>query len=305
MGTAFRRRLSAAYIVLLLAFSLPVSRAFAQNPFSFDLNLAPNTSGALEGSASLRYRWASFAETVLMFSSTGFLEEYEEGGGTTTVIRSRKALDLDVFRIPSDLLALRFGERSRVSISGAFLANGVILDEDRYGQGSVPSAYVYYLGQRTIWLKPLLGVDLSCVLGPVSSTVYYRTSWPFKLNEYLDGSANYSTDGQTDFSVWDEGFETRLGGEVSYNPAPGWKLRGGVDWMRHIGHSVATSGGVAAEYVYESQSLEGSLTLTFPIEERRPMVGVAYAYDSFRPLELFSTEPYSNSRLRFIFGLEL
>jgi len=67
MGTAFRRRLSAAYIVLLLAFSLPVSRAFAQNPFSFDLNLAPNTSGALEGSASLRYRWASFAETVLMF----------------------------------------------------------------------------------------------------------------------------------------------------------------------------------------------------------------------------------------------
>lgn len=54
-----------------------------------------------------------------------------------------------------------------------------------------------------------------------------------------------------------------------------------------------------------SGTLEGSLTLSFPIGERRPMVGVAYARDAFRPLELFSVEPYINSRIRFLLGLEL
>ncbi len=54
-----------------------------------------------------------------------------------------------------------------------------------------------------------------------------------------------------------------------------------------------------------SGTLEGSASLTFPVGERRPMVGVAYARDAFRPLELFSVEPYMNSRIRFLLGLEL
>ena len=294
------RRAPAAFLALLALLS-GVSLASAQSPLSFDVSLAPNTSGTLEGSASLRLQWAPFAETGLFFSSSGFLEEYPEGGGTTTVIRSQKTLDLEVFRLPSDLLALRFGNGGRVSLSPVALVNGVILDEDKYGEDT---GVVYYIGQRTLWAKPLLGADLGFAAGAVSAEVYYRTSWPLKLNEYLDGSANYNSV-ETDFSVWDEGFETRLGGQAAFRLAPGWTLRGGVDWIRHIGHSVAVAAGVATDFVYESQSLEGSLTLTFPVGDRRPMVGLAYARDAFRPLELFSTEPYTNSRLRFLFGLEL
>lgn len=294
-------------LAALLILAVAAGAASAQSPLSFDVSLAPNTSGTLEGSASLRLKWASFGESGLQFSASSFLEEYPEGGGTTTVIQSRKTLDLEVFRLPSDVLALGFGGSGRVSLSPVALVNGVILDEDKYGEGT---GYVYYIAQRTMWAKPLLGADLNLGLGSVSAEVYYRTSWPFTLKEFLEGSANYSTNGISTYSVWDEGFETRLGGTVSFRPAPGWTVRGGVDWVRHIGHSVANSSLIIPpapppEFVYESQILEGSVTLTFPLGERRPMIGVAYARDAFRPLELFSVEPYTNSRFRLLLGLEL
>lgn len=295
-----RPRLVAFAAVSILA--LAARTASAQSPLSFDVSLAPNTSGTLEGSASLRLRWASFGESGLTFSASSFLEEYPEGGGTTTVIQSRKTLDLEVFRLPSDILALRFGRTGGVSLSPVALVNGVMLDEDKYGEDT---GVVYYVGQRTIWAKPLLGADLKLSLGTASVEVYYRTSWPFTLREYLEGTANYSTV-VTPFSVWDEGFETRLGGTLSFRPAPGWTVRGGVDWVRHIGYSVAVAGGVATDFVYESQSLEGSLTLTFPVGERRPMVGVAYAYDAFLPVDaIYDQKSYTNGRIRFLLGLEL
>lgn len=303
MESSLRRFASAAFIGFSMV--LAAAAAFADSPLTFDMNLAPNTSGSLEGSASLRLRWASFAESALLFSSTGFVDEYDEGAGTTTVIRSQKTLDLELYRSPSDLLALRLGNAGRVSASGVFMVDGVILDEDKYGQG--PS-YIYYVGQQTKWLKPLLGGDLSCSLGPISTEVYYRTSWPFTLNEYLEGAANYSIplSEPVAFSVADEGFETRLGGQLSLKLAPAWTLRGELDWVRHIGHSVATSSGVAVDYVYESRHLETSLQLTFPMGARRPTVGVAYVSDDYSPLEqLYDEESYSNSRLRFLFGLEL
>lgn len=303
MRFASARRLRTLTVVWSVALIAATPFAFAQSPLSFDLSLAPNTSGTLEGSASLRLRWAAFGESGLTFSASSFLEEYPEGGGTTTVIQSRKTLDLEVFRLPSDVLALSLGGSGRVSLSPVALVNGVILDEDKYGEGT---GYIFYIAQRTMWAKPLLGADLNLGLGSVSAEMYYRTSWPFTLNEYLEGSANYSTNGITTYSVWDEGFETRLGGTVSFRPAPGWTVRGGVDWIRHIGYSVAVAGGVATDFVYESQSLEGSLTLAFPVGERRPMIGVAYAYDAFLPVDaIYDQKSYTNGRIRFLLGLEL
>ena len=161
--TLHRYRFVAAMLILAVA----AGAASAQSPLSFDVSLASNTSGTLEGSASLRLRWAPIAESGLIFSASSFLEEYPEGGGTTTVIQSRKTLDLEVYRLPSDVLALRFGSLGRVSISPVALVNGVILEEDKYGQGTVPAAYVYYVKQRTLWAKPLLGVDLNLALGSV------------------------------------------------------------------------------------------------------------------------------------------
>ncbi len=302
--TPFRPSCTGTAAILALVFAL--GTASAQSPLSFDVSLAPNTSGTLEGSASLRLKWASFGESGLLFASSGFLEEYPEGGGTTTVIQSRKTLDFEVFRLPSDVLALRFGGSGRVSLSPVALVNGVILDEDKYGQGTVPAAYVYYVEQRTLWAKPLLGADFYLALGPVSAEAYYRTSWPFTLKEYLEGTAYYSTTGSEDYAVWDEGFETRLGGTIAFRPAPGWTIRGGVDWVRHIGYSVAVVLGSAEDFVYESQSLEGSLTLTFPVGERRPLIGIAYAYDAFLPVDaIYDQKSFTNGRIRFLLGLEL
>ncbi len=147
MRSASARRLNRVSAVWLLAAVLSAPSAFAQSPLSFDVSLAPNTSGTLEGSASLRLKWATFGESGLQFSASSFLEEYPEGGGTTTVIQSRKALDLEVFRLPSDLLVLRLGGSGRVSLSPVALVNGVILDEDKYGEDT---GVVYYVGQRTV-----------------------------------------------------------------------------------------------------------------------------------------------------------
>jgi hypothetical protein len=132
-----------ALAIWLLILSVFVPVVAAQSPVSFDLSLSPNTSGTLEGSASLRVRLASFAESALLFSSSGFLEEYQEGGGTTTVIRARKTLDFEAFRLPSDVLTLRLGKAGLASLSPVALINGVILDEDKYGQGTTPAPYVY------------------------------------------------------------------------------------------------------------------------------------------------------------------
>ncbi len=93
---------------------------------------------------------------------------------------------------------------------------------------------------------------------------------------------------------------------MSFRPAPGWTLRGGVDWVRHIGYSVAVVLGTAEDFVYESRSLEGSLTLTFPLGERRPMIGVAYAHDAYQPVDaIYDQKSYTNGRFRFLLGLEL
>ena len=291
-------------VLVLSLLTLPAI-AFAQSPLSFDLSLAPNSSGALEGSASLVLRWAGFAQTGLLFSADSFMEEYDEaGGGSTVVMRSATTLDLELFRLDEDALSLAFPGGS-VSASVAAIANGAVIDEDRYGHSP---AYVWFQGQRTMWVKPLLGADLSARLGPLSLAGYYRTSWPFELEEYVEGSALYSPAvTETVYAAHDRGFETRAGGSLSLGLGGSWSLRGGFDWIRHIGYSVSMDSvsGVATDFVYEMTSLEGSLTLAFPVGSYRPVLGVAWAFDRFAPLELYSVTGYENSRLRLILGLEL
>lgn len=294
-----KRRITLA---LSAVFGCSVLGAWAQTPLSFDVSLAPNTSGALEGSASLVLRWAGFAQSGLLFSADSFMEEYAEGGGVTTVIRATKTLDFEVFRLRDGFFGLEF-PGGGASLSAALIANGALIDEDRYGRGT---GYAYYQSQRLMWVKPLLGVDASARLGALSLDGHYRTSWPFELDEYVEGTAFYSSfPSEAAYSVKDRGFETRLGGGLSLEAAKGWTIRGSFGWIRHIGYAAAMSGGVAQEYVYEMVDMEGSLTLAFPVGSYRPLVGVALASSAFKPLELFSVEPYENTRWRFIFGLEL
>jgi hypothetical protein len=178
----------------------------------------------------------------------------------------------------------------------------VVLDEDRYGHGGTgPAAYVYYLTQRVTWIKPLIGADLGLKLGILGIDAYYRTSWPFTLKENASGSVFHSLSGAQDLSASDTGFETRLGGRVALNPAALWNFGVDLDWTRHIGVAVALGG---YSYVYEMRSLDCAVTLAFPLGTLRPLIGAAFVQDEFLPLDLFDAEPYTNRRIRFIFGMQ-
>ncbi|HAE20826.1 MAG TPA: hypothetical protein DCG47_00665 [Spirochaetaceae bacterium] len=292
--------LSLALSLALATICLPVT-LYAQAPFSFDVNIAPNSAGALEGSASLEFRWAPFAQSGLYFSASSLLETYDEAGGETTVVRSQKTLDAEILRTPYSLLSLPLGGSGSVYLSPVIMANGVILDEDRYGHGTDPAAYVYYLTQRVTWIKPLIGADLGLDLGILGIDAYYRTSWPFTLNESATGSVFHSITLQQDLSASDTGFETRLGGRVALRPASGWNIGVDLDWTRHIGVAVALAGNA---YVYEMRSLDCAVTLAFPLGTLRPLIGAAFVQDEFMPLYLFDAEPYVNRRVRFIFGMQ-
>jgi hypothetical protein len=272
----------------------------AQAPLSFDVNISPNSAGALEGSASLEFRWTPFAQSGLYFSASSLLETYDEAGGETTVIRSQKTLDAEILRTPYSLLSLPLGGSGSVYLSPVIMANGVVLDEDRYGHGTGPD-YVYYLSQRVTWIKPLIGADLGLNFGFLGLDAYYRTSWPFTLKENATGSVFNSMGLKQDLSASDTGFETRLGGRVALNPAAGWNLGVDLDWTRHIGVAVALGG---YSYVYEMRSLDCALTLAFPLGTLRPLIGAAFVQDEFLPLDLFDAEPYANRRVRFIFGMQ-
>jgi hypothetical protein len=283
----------------LAAFSLPAS-LYAQAPLTFDVNISPNSAGALEGAASLEFRWAPFAQSGLYFSASSLLETYDEAGGETTVIRSQKTLDAEIIRTPYSLLSLPLGDSGSVYLSPVIMANGVVLDEDRYGHGTGPD-YVYYLTQRVTWIKPLIGADLGLKLGILGLDAYYRTSWPFTLKENASGSVFHSLSGAQDLSASDTGFETRLGGRVALNPAAFWNFGVDLDWTRHIGVAVALGG---YSYVYEMRSLDCAVTLAFPLGTLRPLIGAAFVQDEFLPLDLFDAEPYTNRRIRFIFGMQ-
>ena len=296
-------------LLVLVAFAACFSAALhAQDLFYFNVNIAPNSAGALEGTASLELRWASFAQAGLYFSASSLLETFPEGQGETTVLRSQKTLDLEVFRTPFSFLNLPLGTAGNVFISPVFLLNGVLLDETRYGHGtvSVPlppftETYAYYIDQQITWIKPLLGVDAGIAFGFFGLDAYFRTSWPFMLSENATGTVFHSLTGEQDLSASDTGFETRVGGTLTLTPAKYWKFSVDVDWIRHIGVALALNG---YSYVYEMDSLDCAVTLAFPLGSLQTLIGAAFVQEQFLPLDLYDVASYTNQRFRFIFGVK-
>lgn len=300
---AFRPTFPFALIALACVAAAPLA---AQSPLSFDLRVAPGVDGTLDASAALSWRWLPFLESGARFSARTTVSEWTETGGESTSLRSEKVLDLDILRVPGGVLG--FGSGSVGAwLGGGLVANGVVLDEERYGHGGTgPAAYVYYQDTRTLWLKPLLAADLTLALGPADLEIAYRTSWPFTLNEYVSGAGIYSTVGTAEaFDLADEGFETLVSATGRVALGGGWAMRAEGSWLRHIGHTVAIASGVATEYVYESTAIDGAFSVTVPNGERRPSLGLGWSRFAFRPLDLFDVASYESSRIRVLVGLEL
>jgi len=292
-----------AALIALFALAAPLA---AQSPLSFDLRVAPGVDGTLDASASLSWRWASFLQSGARFSARTTVSEWTEDSGESTALRSEKVLDLDLLRVPGGVLGFEAGPFG-AWLGGGLVANGVMLDEERYGHGEAAGAYVYYQDTRTLWLKPLLAADLTLALGPADLEIAYRTSWPFTLDEHVSGSGFYSTDpAPVDFTLADEGFETLLSAAGRVELGGGWTARTEGSWLRRIGHTVAIASGLATQYVYESTAIDGAFSVTVPIGERRPSFGLGWSRFAFRPLEeFFDVASYESSRIRVLVGLEL
>jgi len=310
MKTTNRNRpsLSSAPSLLFALFALVATAAplAAQSPLSFDLRVAPGVDGTLDASASLSWRWASFLESGARFSARTTVSERAETDGESTALRSEKVLDLDLLRLPGGILGFESGGFG-AWLGGGLVANGVVLDEERYGHGEAAGAYVYYQDTHTTWLKPLLAADLTLRLGPASLEAAYRTSWPFTLDEFVTGTGYYSSDpAPVDFTLADEGFETLVSATGRVELGAGWALRAEGSWLRRIGHTVAIASGLATEYVYESTAIDGAFSLTVPLGERRPSFGLGWSRFAFEPLEeLYDLASYESSRFRVLVGLEL
>jgi hypothetical protein len=311
----WRFSLSSLFILLLAPLALPLSAddaALAEvpvqeakpSPFSFSVQVAPNTSGALEGSASMYMRWMRWLESGFEFQATGYTERFKESDGTdVTVIRDLKNLDLNLLRLPVGPLALKLGA-TRTSIGCVVTANGVLIDEERFSvEGTGSSTAIFRLQQRVMWLKPLLAVDLGFDAGPFSLSGFFRTSWPFTLKERSTGNRYSSGAAAVPFDKSDIGYETRAGGDLSLKLGKGWEIVAAGSWKRHLGYTVDAVSGV--DYVYEAVGIEASGVLIFPVGKQRMTLGAAFVDDSFKPVALYSITPYDNMRVRFIVGTEL
>jgi hypothetical protein len=277
----------------------------AEPILAFDLNIAPNTNGALEGSVMLGLRWSPWFETDARFSVSSFVTVYDENGGSTTSIDSNKNLDIDIVKTRSSLLRIGLGsDDSYIALNLSVLLDVAWLNREKYGYGN-PGPYSFFSKQDIFYLYPFGNGELEFKLGPFALNGYFRQSI-FDLYTSVTGENFSSAVGLgvvVPFSTTDRGYETRFGGTAVLTPLKELEFRYNFEYKRHIGYTVGYAGGVNAEYVYEAVEMAHTLTVSVDIYGYRPLIGVSYVTDTFAPVHLYSIKPFSNSRFRFIFGM--
>ncbi|MBN1525747.1 MAG: hypothetical protein JW904_14815 [Spirochaetales bacterium] len=306
-------------IALLFLFLIPFGMLCAQEAvppenepdplFSFDLNLAPNTDGALEGSIELGILYSPWVYSSIAFATSSSTSVYDENNGSTTSMESTKNFDIDILRTREDFLKWNFaGDDYYAAVNGRILLNIKWMSQEKYGyQNIAPWGFsVFYDNKDVFNIYPYAGGDVEVKLGPVMLKGYYLTSIMI-LYTTIDGEFYFSGDPvstePTAYSLEDEGFEFRTGGTAVVTPIPELEIKYQFDFLRHIGYSYGMVAGVGQEFVYEGIEMKHSASISFDFDGFVPTIGVTYITYTFNPVNLFSVEGYSSSRFGFIFGV--
>ncbi|RPJ09422.1 MAG: hypothetical protein EHM28_01555 [Spirochaetaceae bacterium] len=276
---------------------------------TFDLNIAPNTTGALEGKAALGLLWSPWVCSGVTFSVSSFTTVYdnETGGGSTTSVESTKNLDVDVLRTNPDFLKWYFaGDDFYIAANARIFLNIKWINQEKYGYFDTPTFVMYYTQEDLFNLYPFGGADLEVKLGPVLFTGYFIQS-VMVLYTTIEGKY-YDTallDTPTKYSLEDEGFETRAGGTATFFPIPEITIKYGFDFVSHIGYTYGYSGGAVSKVVYTGIEMKHTLTASVNINGYEPLIGASCTTYSFEPLKsIYSALSYSTDRWGFIFGVK-
>ncbi|MBN1409613.1 MAG: hypothetical protein JW969_02130 [Spirochaetales bacterium] len=274
--------------------------------FTFDLNMAPNTDGAMEGNIELGLLWSPWLYSSVEFSLSSSTAVYDEAGGSTTAVDSTKNLDITALRTRENFLKWNFaGNDFYAALNARVLLNIKWINQEKYGYINIPAFSVFYENQDVFNLYPYAGGDLELKLGPLMIKGYYLTSIMILYTD-IKGEFYYSAlPALTSFSYQDEGFEFRTGGTAVYTPVPALEIKYGFDLLRHIGYTYGYTGGSGTKYVYEGIEMKHSLSLRIDIKGYKPVIGASYTMYSFKPVSLFSVERFSVDRWGFLFGMEL
>lgn len=288
----------------------PASQENAEPFLAFDLHLAPNTQGALEGSAQLSFLWSSWFESNVIFSVTNATSLYDQAGGSTTSIDSSKILDLNLFKTRSDFLRLNFDENGEFygAINAGVLLNIGWQNQEQYGYGDTPTTFAFYNKQDVFMLYPFGCGELELRLGPFSLDGYFRQSL-FELYTTVEGESYNSAwaplvTAPVPFNTTDQGYETRFGGTATLAFSPEFEISYSFGYKSHIGHSETSTTGLSySDFVYTAIEMTHKLTASFEIFGYRPVIGVTYINYQFNVTYLYSVPSFSSDRFGFVFGL--
>lgn len=276
-----------------------------ENFIEFDLNLAPNTNGALEGSASLGLLWSPWLETRTTFSVSSFSTVYSQNVGSITTIESNKNLDIDIIRTRNNFLRLNFGRSGYYgALNISLLLNTAWLEQESYGYGTVPIEYTFFSNQTMFLLYPFGNGEVEIGLGPFRLNGYFKQSI-LPLYTKVEGDFFYSMIGSSiDFSTEDKGSETRFGGTATFQPFESLLFTYNFNYRRHTGNTYGYIVGVGtAPFEYELIEMTHTGLVSFEIFGYKPVLGISYVSYTFNPVILHLINGYTNSRFNFILGL--
>jgi len=274
----------------------------------FDFRLAPNSQGALEGSARVNLLWWDYLSSGVSFTVTNFTSVYDEYGGSTTSIESNKVLEFDIVKTRKDLLKLSWSDNSYIALNAGIGASIAWLNQEKYGHGDIqplPGVFAYFSKQDIFYVKPLARAELEIALGFLNLRGFAGIT-PFDIITHTDGEFFFSTVGvKADYSIDAGSTELHCGGELLFTPSEDLEIKLGFNYTWYSGTAEAAdaaTGFSLKEIPYETDQYEVLGSLSFSLFGFRPKIGVSYVYYKFRPGDTIAVS-YSSDRFRFSFGL--
>ena len=296
----FKKNLWVVVAVLVIG---PVAHTQNGPDVAVALSIAPNTQGTLEGAGDFTITYGRLLSSSARLSHESFATTDAFGSGSATYLGRRWRMQLEPVRVsvtnavPESRLDL---EWLRILVSPTVIADLENLESFGFDTGE-PTISLWYKTERIVRVNP--SVDLLIVLD-VSNVSFSVGGYftPYNLEEQISGQA-FTVDqpaGST-FRIEERGFSR--GADSTLSPRAGeLGVSMNATWDESIGHSLSIVPGGSIDTVYTRTDTEVGVSVRFPsfATGSNSVLGIAWVYTSFDPIEIIDVQGFESSRFRVV-----
>lgn len=294
-----------AVVLILVALAIHRIRAEEPTPLQFHLTLSPNTTGTIDGSASLSMSWNEWASTSLVVASDSFVGALDNSGVEGTTQSTTTLADLTFVTVNQNLLWDLFKTSiSPLTFSIGMTGRGAWIKsiDNGYTAGSATS----FFAETNIvtYFRPMATIAAGLRLGAleIAGNVGYT---PVVTYDFTDGTIITSSNPvASSYTSSGSGFDAAYGGSLSINTSV-VSPRISINYAVHIGATRTNRTGVAQMVVSQREDVmvSGRLGLNFLHDMgTAPYLGASWI-DSIENVVDHPELGISNTRFRFDVGM--